>query len=435
MAATLKLTGGTSADLDLSAFLNAVEGEGLDPAPGAFLEPQFTDSSVGDGQELVNIDVGNSDEVWPLHLKAASKDALHALVRTLRRKLNETGVMVLWQDNGATDATYRDLEFGRWEPGYRYHRARHFMLSGTLRCWASSYGHTATERIVGTMAASGFMQMVSVPSIAGDAGAQIVCELTAVATQQQEIFGLSVVPSGVLTEWRAASLSAGSATSVLTGASGAVGSQYNAIYASPTAVQSVQRLFVPMTGREGDQRVLMLARTPNLGGINLFAQYAQNRRNATAFLGATYAVGAQPDVWDGWQLVDLGVVRAARASMAVATHTLDIFGSLASFAAGSLIASPGLHVAALYVVPEDRTALVLDNRIHSSPNSPVFDGLLRETYQRGGVKNAHTDRQRGDFPVLSPGSGEQVAVFSAGRASNDEAAAVVRVRERFTFQR
>ena len=66
-----------------------VEGEGFDPADGGFLEPMFNDSSTGAGQGLVNIDVENKEFAFPLHLKSATKDGLHTLIRSLRMKLNK----------------------------------------------------------------------------------------------------------------------------------------------------------------------------------------------------------------------------------------------------------------------------------------------------------------------------------------------------------
>lgn len=433
MPATLKLQGGTTADLDLSTYLNAVEGEGLDPAPGGILDPQFASSSVGDGQGLVNINVRNSESVWPLHLKAASKDALHTLVQTLRRKLSEPGVRVEWRDDGATLSTFRDLEFGRWEPGYRYHRARHFMLSGSLRCWAEPYGHTATERIVGTAAGSGPMLTVSVPSVAGDTGARLVCAITGVATLGGElnVWGVSVVPSGVLTEWRAASISA-DITATLIGASGVVGSQYRGIYFGASTSAPSTEFHIPQASLVGDQRLLMLARTPNLAGCYMRA-IVNGANQPTAYLSSTYPLYPIAVPWTGWQLVDLGVLRLPPSAVRPATTTVVMTGRLASYA-GSLAASPGMHVGAFYVVPEARTSIVVDTTGPSLPGRMTFDAVNDAVYDHVtyGPRDAY---RRGAFPTLSPASAERVLAFAFGAATNGDASAVVRVRERFTFQR
>lgn len=175
---SLRLNGGTSGVLDLTQYLMLQEGDGFDPADGGFLEPIFNDSSVGAGQALVNLHAANKEFQIPLHLKAATKDSLHTLFRTLRSKLDEPEVLVEWRDEGATDVTYYTLEFGRFDPEYRFHRARHKWVRGVLRCWVRPYGHTATERIAATGAASGFLHTISVPSVAGDVLPQMVAQLT-----------------------------------------------------------------------------------------------------------------------------------------------------------------------------------------------------------------------------------------------------------------
>lgn len=432
---SLRLVGGTTSALDLTTFLNAQEGEGLDPADGSFLEPVFNDSPIGDGQGLVNIDTHNKELVWPLHLTATSKDALHDVVRQLRRKLDEPDVLVEWRDHGSTDVTYYDLEYGRFEAGYRFFRARQNWLSGNLHCWVRPYGHTATERIVGTGAGSGFLQMISAPNIAGDAPALMVCEIS--ATGAQELYGVTVVPSGVLTEWRAASISILNATSTLVGASGAVGSQYRGIHVATPAVDAAL-IYVPQASMVGDQRIFAIARTPNLGGMNLSLRNTGTPSvvlGPTAFLSATYALapyGDTPTSWNGWQLVDLGVMRMPPSKMRPATAALALSAAMASSAAPSLIASPGLHLAALYVMPEDRTSIVLDRSQGGAFPNVNIDGTISETYNTD-VLEALTGQQRGGFQTVSPG--EQVAAFRLGETANGPLSTVVRLRERFTFQR
>lgn len=430
---SLRLVAGTTSKLDLTQYLILQEGEGFDPADGDFLQPVFNDSSIGAGQGLVNIDTQNKEFQFPLHLKSATKDGLHTLIRTLRLKLSEPGVLVEWRDQGATDVTYHDLEFGRFDPDYKFHRARHNWVRGNLRCWCRPYGHTATERIAGTGAGSGFMRIVSVPSVAGDVGAQLVCDISS-ASRIRDLYGLSVIPSGMVTEWPAASLLE-IETATLVGASGANASQYRAAYAHTTNTLLVY-INLPQTGRVGGQRVLALARTPNLAGAYLSLDRSDA---ATAFLSATYRhrddpIEASPTGWHGWQLVDLGVIPMAHASMRAATQIVALTGRLASYAAGSLMASPGLHINTIYVVPEDKTAIILDpNSDRLARGRARLDGLLNESYDYNTAGRTYTSGQRGAIPAVSPG--EQVAAFALGIEANDGLSATVRIRERFSFSR
>lgn len=430
---SLRLVGGTTAELDLTTYINLVEGEGFDPADGDFLEPVFTDSSIGAGQSLVNIDVQNKEMQFPLHLKAATKDSLHALVRTLRLKLSEPGVLVEWRDADATDVTYYDLEFGRFDPGYLYHRGRHNRVSGTLRCWTRPYGHTATERIVGTAAGSGFMQTISVADLAGDVSAVTTLEITGTGSlgEERDVWGMSVVPSGAQSEWRAASLVA-IAAATLVGEDTAVGSQYQGIYVGTSSAE-LARINLAQASLVGNQRVLALARTPNRGGCYL-RHSVNDRSSPTALLTATYplyTLVATP--WRGWQLIDLGAVHLASPAIRAATMTISVFGGLASYTASSLVASPGIHLAALYVLPEDRTSLIIDRGdVRTVPARMKLDGVNRETYDYSSFIS-RTEYQRGGIPDVS--LNEQVLSFSGGARTSGNHSGVLRVRERFSFQR
>ncbi len=438
MAATLKLTAAATAELDLSAYLNVQEGDGLDPADGGFLEPQFSQSAADVGQALVNIDTRNKEHVYPLQLSASSKDALHALVCTVRLKLSETGVRLEWRDDGATVSTFYDIEFGRFDPAYRYFRARSKWLTGVLRVWVRPFGHTATERIVGTAAGSGAMQIVSLASMGGDQSAQLIVDITCASTTR-DIFGLSVVPSGAVTEWRTASLLAmgGDVASVITvGGSGAIGSQYRGICVGATAVGLFNIAGIQMASRIGNQRILAVMRTPNLQGVYVYANSAfVNGIGPTAFVSATSPFGITASAWQGWQLVDLGVIRPApQATMQIANQTVTFRGRLASSTGATLLASPGLQVTAVYVVPEGRTSLVVDGTNgRSIPGRDRLDSTIGEAYGFNDQR-PFTDGVRGSFQDVAP-TGEQVAVFALGEASNAAVSAVVRVRERFSFQR
>jgi hypothetical protein len=434
---SLRIVGGTTSELDLTQYMMLQEGDGFDPASGTFLEPEFNDSSTGAGQGLVNIDVGNKEFTFPLHLKSATKDGLHALVRSLRRKLDEPDVLVEWRDYGATDVTYYDIEFGRWDPGYAFFKAKHNWIKGSLRCWVRPYGHTATERIAGTAAGSGFMQIVSADTISGDVGAEIICDITG-GGDIRHLYGLSVVPSGVAVQWPAASVTQFGSTSVLTGASGAVASQYRAIHATFTSQGGVGIFYLPQGRLEGRQRLLAVARTANLHGAYLSALpvggLEADSIGPLAFLGATHSSGDfGASAWRGWQLVDLGVLPMPVASMRSATQAIVLSGVLASQALGSMMASPALHISAVYALPDERTTIIVDRGVEKVATSNArLDGTLRESFDPTLLRPL-TGYQRGGFQTINPG--EQAIAFSLGRVASDTQAVTLRVRERFTFAR
>jgi hypothetical protein len=440
MAATLKLTAASTAELDLSTYLNVQEDGGLDPADGGFLAPSFNDSSIGAGQGLVSIDTSNKEQVYPLMLKAASKDALHALVQTVRRKLDEPGVRVEWKDHSATLSTFYDLEYGRIEPAYRYFRARQNWMGASLHLWTRPYGHTATERIVGTAVGSSFMTVFSLASVLGDVPALISLAASGASGIVIDRWGMSIVPSGVLVEYGAASLVTTAATNILTGGSGAAGSQYRAIYSSTSDANLCRADVTFMASRVGDQRILALARTSNLGGAYIRAINGPNPGASsvafgpTAFVGATNPLApsaiAVGSAWSGWQLYDLGVIRYISPSARdnLNNYNITIRGSLNG---ASIMASPALHVNALYIVPEARTILTADTTRQMTIPLVVVDGLIGETYAPGGY--SFVPYQRGIPPTVGPS--EQVVGFAVGAVANTASAWGLRVRERFSFQR
>ncbi len=449
MPATLKLQGGMSADLDLSTYLNAVEGEGLDPAPGGFLDPQFTDSSVGDGQGLVNINERNSESVWPLHLRAASKDALHTLVQTLRRKLSEPGVRVEWRDDGATLSTFRDLEFGRWEPGYRYHRARHFMLSGSLRCWAEPYGHTGTYRSVASSGGTAPFARLSVASVAGDAEGLTRFTLSAASVGQVSRWAIiSLLPtSSVLALYGAASMASSfPILGTLIGSSAVQASQYRA-YAVPTSgLDALSKISVPSEDVKGvPHRVFAVAQTMHKQGAAL--RVTEELTASETFISGPTAVVTSIASSGRWTLLDLGRLDVP-SSVPSGVILLSIDGG--GLASGAIAGQPtqGLHATYplrlnwVAVLPEQDTLVVPLNPIAYSATYQFNDNA---GFGVGpGAYDDFSSVMRGQAPALKPGNNtllvglapkDNIASSDAGAVTNWSAGAEVRVRERFTFQR
>lgn len=162
MALTLKL-----GSLDLSTYARLNPGDGFDPTDRDYLEPGFSDSPVGEGQALVSVDTRNKELVFPLWLKGANqtKQQAHVLIQRINRELATPNIMVEWQDDGASNSTFYDVEFGRVEQEFNYRAGVKGMVSLTLRVWVRPWGHNATAlRTVATTAATGPLVAPAIPN-------------------------------------------------------------------------------------------------------------------------------------------------------------------------------------------------------------------------------------------------------------------------------
>lgn len=434
MPLTLTLTGGTSGDLDLSGYVRLAEGDGFDPADGDFLAPEFNDATGLGGQGLLNVSETNKELAFPLHLTAASKDALHALVRTLRLKLDEPGVMVKLQDHDATDPTWFDVEYGRFDPDYRHFRARALMLSGVLRCWVRPYGHTATTRIVATFAGSGVLLQTPITSVAGDVGALPVVEFGA---QTPGLVGVAVLPyASYVARFPAASISVISGSAILTGASGVAGSQYLRIHKGDGAVAALvgaMGFALSPTGHAGRHRVFGLIR-PH---ASVVAGALLGDDNGSV-IGAT-SIASRAD----WRLMDLGVASLDRdtANQYPSTRRFRVSFSTPS----TSLATPYVDLNEIYVLPDERSVFVGASGANASAVFRV-DGVTDRIMERwpSGARSRDGTR-RGAIPAIPTGAALAAMIAPAAietpagqptlTPTNQAFSVTVRIRERFTFVR
>lgn len=352
---TLKL-----GSLDLAGFLRVAPGDGFDPADNDFVEPQFSGSPLREGGALVSTTVGLRELAWPLHLNAASKDALHQLVRDVEREGQVPGGRVEWRDAGATASTFFDVEAVRFEPDYNFRRSEHNYADGTLRIWVQPWGHTATERIVATAAASGVLVRLSPAPLEGDVpallSAAVVCGSQ--VPSGGRLVALSVLPNASYApEIPAASLiSAMGGGATLIGASGAAGSQLLGLPIDPRGrAEPVARFGLPAASAYGgDNRVFALVRSQIDEPIGLSL-----RDHEGNVLGPTALATAQ----QGLQLVDLGVKPVPSQLVLPTAMEMTLWaGAVVASGAGNAraLASPGLHLNEVIVLPEHQTALISD---------------------------------------------------------------------------
>jgi hypothetical protein len=407
-AFTLKL-----GNLDLSNYLRVAQGDGLDPLDSSgFIDPQFSDSVIAEGQPLISVTQSNREMVFPLYLRSTTMDALADLMQSINSEIANTRPLVLeWKDQGATNSTFFDVTFARFDPEYNYRRAggngNAKWMGGTLRVYASPpYGHTGTTRVIATAVASGNSVLVPIPSaLDGDIAAQLRVQIQhAVAqTWDGDQLAVSVLPNASWNPVINASqflnpLLGGAWNSTLGviqhasigAASGAPGGvAYNVaiqpIFYDESNVQPnnyynyADRLFsFALSGSvySGNIRVLAAVRAPLWPGLNV---------GMTDQTGIPVGNFSTATGWRGYSLVDLGRVSmptgigGATKVFNVAMNSANVFAVANAAPAfvkdyGALLGTSecgdpyALQFAQLYVLPEDSTQFFLD-----SDRKPAFN--------------------------------------------------------------
>jgi hypothetical protein len=440
-------------NLDFAQYLRVGPGDGLDPYAHTIEEPAFTEG-IGDGQPLLNVDTKNREMSWPLHLKAATKDALHDLVRQLNLECQRVGVTLQWKDSSATNITYYTVTYARFEPDFDYRKADQEYVSGVLRVWcAPPYGTTGTDILVGTSIAATqapWLASVGLPTVAGDALALANATVFSGtrATQDDRAFYsfIALVPSGWQSVLPAASLSS---VATLVGASGTGGSQVARVIAPATATTAFSGRIYNASVNAGPNRVLMLAR-PLASGPGAFVAARNNSTGKslgpTAILGATRV--------NDWALLDLGVINVDPYD----TANSPIVQVRMAHASG---ASMGVEVNGLFTLPEGTTCLTPDGYVDftstaaasgvTSPNftSHSYEGYPGRTRRQSNLSvngaiaydgnvTVIDHRRRGAIPKPAPSAAQALiaGMVHTGPVQQDARVSVtVTVRERFRFAR
>lgn len=380
---------------DFSDYLRVAED--VEPT-SVFEDPAFSDAPLAEGQPLISLDAKNREMAWPLFLNAASKDALHALIRTANQACSQGPPLQLeWKDAGATQSTFYDVTYARFEPAFNYRRGVQGWLAGTLRVYcAPPYGHTGTARVAATAAGTGPVLSLTLPTqTQGDADAQVdfriyVGSQLARPPMAGRIVGAAVLPNpAYVHEIPAASLLTitGGPLATISGASGAVASQVRFTLTSFEITGRPLPLFrVPLSPASayiGANRVFAIARTNYDGGIAMRAFRGQDALGATAIATSM----------DDWQMVDLGVLRVDSRALP-ATLNVDIYGSvrnlMEAFSRGAPVfdgVTPRvgvptgpinmLQVTDVLVLPEESTQYVIDK--------PVIDLVACEGFNKPGT--------------------------------------------------
>lgn len=342
---------------DLSEFTRVHDGEGLDPADGDFWEPTFSGvPAFTEGAEHVSDAVGNREFIFPLLLDAASRTALHQLIRDINGDLTN-GAQVEFATDSADSSTFFDLERGRLEIEYQYMLSVHNTLRALLRLWTRPYGYTGTARLVASHGAIGTpiatQSLIHFPAtgLLGDADAlgKLEVRVGSKVASTGRVIAYGVHRSASFNPQFHASdgRSEAQASTVVTGASGAIASKFWDIPVSPTTASGVAytAYLTPPEAHVGRHRVLGIMRSRLDQSLTIWG-----RDTFGAPLGPT----AQASSMDAtrWGIVDIGEINVpvrASGQEAVPTQKIELIVGGASGA--GVTASKGLQLQALTLVP------------------------------------------------------------------------------------
>jgi hypothetical protein len=361
MAPTFSLILGT---LDLSQYVrvNPDDPQPLDPYSPHFVEPNFADTPYSDGQVLISTTVQNREQMWPLFLRDPTqlKDQLHALIRQINNAGAQRPLTLQWKDDGASQITWFDVTFVRFEPSFNFRRSQRGYAAGVLHVFTSGYGSTGTTRVCATAAGTGVFLSVPIASVAGDAPALLQTVITdgGVVPSLGRIVAVAPITNPSYTpQIPAASLTDAQPGATLVGASGADGSQYLALPISPTGGASGVACKVPLpnpTIAGGDNRILAVVKSGIDAGVGMYALDPFGN----AMGGTTVASISQ-----SWGLVDLGVCRLPTVGYPTQPKISIYAGALYASGAGgpAILASPaGLALNEILCLPDKNLALILE---------------------------------------------------------------------------
>lgn len=454
MAATLRV--GT---LDLSRYLDMQQNVGLDPASSDFVQQHFSTSPLREGGSLAVEQSALKQLVWPLLLNATSKDALTQLVQQINRALALPDQTLTWQDEGASQDTIFDLEGGLLQVDFDFRRSQNNWLRARLVCNVQPFGYTAGPRIVATARATGPIQMVTFPSIAGDAPAQLVAQISGTfdrgGASIPRYVALSVLPGTTYKPSFGASeffpASFPIAASVWTGASADIAYQNTFVRRitqpttglgtgamTPLAIATVPAAFYP-----GRNRVFMIARPVYPSGAaasfffgmpySLYMSDSMGNTYPTVSypFGASWLLGLAPTQW---RLFDMGAFSFPTGAIPT-TPQINVWAPIGS------AASYGFDVTALIVLPDSNTVFLSDpgeGATQLAAATYVIDDtvpIVKRNYFASAPPRQRdmTAYMRGNIPRVQPGTVAYVAAMHYGLLANDDTAVTISVRERVRF--
>lgn len=429
--------------LDLSNFLRIAPDQGFNPGAGDMLEPAFSDSPLFEGQVLTSLHAKNKEMMFPLFLHPPTapytQDALNLLIQQVNqaiRPIIDQGALVYaqWQNAQASNPTFFSVQFARFEPNFNFRISEKGWLAGMLHLWVLPYGHTATERTLGTYSAPVNQSGLVIPpasliaaggSIVGDAPPQYDIRTTVGSYLADDgrigILAALSTPSYIPIIPVASFfnlVSENGASGFVFGASGAWASQFlamNSFSASAGGVGGDVQLdnefaggqfsfaFSPGSVYAGDNRLLGLVRARQEPfGLRAFGPTGDP-------VGPTVVASSL----DGWQIVDYGIVRVPPWA-ATGVITVKAFNGFLGHGASGMV-SPYRSAPAwryehgpCFLLPNDNSVISLD---FESP-AVAIDGFDGASGAALGVDQLG-NQWRTDFGVLTYNGNSQLVTATA----------------------
>lgn len=377
MAFTLELYS-NNGNINLTEYVAAQAGEGLDPAGAAFTTKILAHSILKPGSTLALEDLKEKLQTFPLKLNAENKTKLDELVETINIIVNTYGCQVEWRDEGATESTYWNLISGQFDAEYDKFRGEKNWLYGKLRLFVQPLGYVSKKGPRALHAAIGGGASTIVPGTAplvifkgseilrGDAPALLQVQILSESTKHEQVAAVSILPSLEFVP-------------LISGVSGAAPFTPTYINESEIPTGTAAR-FINTSGEKfkftsskeskysyvGENRILVAARTPASSTAIPIKSLFKGQYGPVASVFPTTA----------WRLYDLGTINTASSYLyAGEEYNLAIY--LESVAGGSR----AIDIGALIQLPDRSTSWLNTSGISvttassANQNCITFDGM------------------------------------------------------------
>lgn len=424
--------------LDLSAYLDVVQGDGMDPYDPRFTDKIFSHSLLKEGGTLALEDFKLKELVFPVVLTAANTTAMAALVQAVNNAIGTPGAVAAWKDAGASQPTYFDLAAGQLDIQYDYRRSTgaQSVLRAKLRLFSAPFGRAATSLPLTATTPAGPTTVVgaSVPLIkfvgasllAGDAPALLAATVNAnniPGGAGSAVTAMAVLPDAayqaMLPLTLSGSASQGASPDAVGGTFIGVGGANSIGYIGSAPPYPASG---PIPARyAGRHRILALARSQAATGmLSIVGSVVGLPNQAGGVFTPNVPVGQ-------WALVDLGAINIVPGLAA----QYQSMGLNAETGGG---ASAAVQVTGLFCLPEATSCLLNPAQVPLAAGmqaiSPLiaFDGTSTGAYAvvDVGTNTDVSSSVRGTVPRPRPQSGPPVLAFlssliaPAGATSNPQ---------------
>jgi hypothetical protein len=421
----------SNGNLDLTGYLDVNEGAGLDPSDPTYTNHVISTSLLKQGGTLALENLKPRQLVFPLKLKASSKDKLTALVREINVLINTAGCEVEWQDEGASAATYFDVIAGQLDAEFAFRMGQQAQpwLKAKLVLSVQPLGQAEkgprTLLMAGTSAGNGATLTATSPVMVFMAGSPVRGDAPALA--QAVLNGSNTV------HWTAFSLLPGTAYNPalpLASISAQVGAPSVALGATNNGWL---RRFTRVTSSSPEFEWKLPAATMYAGMQRVLALVAGSENSSGAlFLTVNGAPAASANFsgaeWPGtYKPIDLGPIALASGYLAENGLSLGLkYAGTSSYA----------DLTGLVIIPDTSTVWErrgVDGSYRTTLDGPTNRVLDRVEGVQAGRSVDVTGLVRGQIPTVPVQAAPVFAFLRIGALLEQQVTAYVNVLERFRY--